>query len=130
MNQRMTRRSALTKAAGTAALIGTSAGLAGRIAAAEVAGGTALKGRINHSACRWCYNKIPLEELCAAVKDMGIKSLEILKLDDLPTLKKHGLICAMVTGAYWPVCMVDRNRVAVIPKTCPESTMRSARSRP
>jgi hydroxypyruvate isomerase len=99
MNQRMTRRSALTKAAGTAALIGTSAGLAGRIAAAEVEAGAALKGRINHSACRWCYSKIPLEELCAAVRDMGIKSLEILKLDDLPTLKKHGLICAMVTGA-------------------------------
>ena len=23
-----------------------------------------VKGNINHSVCRWCYNKIPLPELC------------------------------------------------------------------
>jgi hydroxypyruvate isomerase len=29
---------------------------------------------------------------------MGLQSVEILKLDDLPTVKKHGLIIGMVTG--------------------------------
>ena len=37
-----------------------------------------LKGNINHSACRWCYNKIPLDELCEAAKNMGLKAIDLL----------------------------------------------------
>lgn len=57
-----------------------------------------LAGHIHHSVCRWCYKDIPLDTLCAAVKKMGLQSVEILKMEDLPTLKKHGLICAMLSG--------------------------------
>jgi len=58
-----------------------------------------LKGRINQSVCRWCYGKIPLEELCKAAKAMGLKSIELVGPNEWPTLKKHGLICAMAGGA-------------------------------
>lgn len=58
-----------------------------------------LKGNIKHSVCKWCYGDIPLEEFCVAVKDMGIKSVEIVGPDAWPTLQKHGLDCAM--GMYW-----------------------------
>jgi hydroxypyruvate isomerase len=57
-----------------------------------------LKGNINHSACRWCYRKVSLEELCRAGKRIGLKSIELLGPDDWPTLKKYGLTCAMSSG--------------------------------
>ena len=53
-------------------------------------------GRINHSVSRWCYNKLSLDELCAAAAKMGLKSVELLNPPELPTVKKHGLICAML----------------------------------
>lgn len=54
-------------------------------------------GRINHSVCRWCYRKgFSLEQLCAAAAKMGLKSVELLSPAELPTVKKYGLVCAMV----------------------------------
>ncbi len=58
-----------------------------------------LKGRINHSVCRWCYSKIPLEDLCKAAKEMGIKSIDLTGPEEWPVLKKYGLTCAMPQGA-------------------------------
>lgn len=58
-----------------------------------------LKGNINHSFCRWCYSKIPFEELCVAAKGMGIKSIELVDPQDWPILKKHGLTSALPQGA-------------------------------
>lgn len=97
MNLPMSRRSALRKVTGTTvALAATS--LAHRLQAADEAAGPKLKGRINHSVCRWCYGKISLDELCQAAKDIGIKSIDLMEVQDFPTLKKHGLVCAMVSG--------------------------------
>jgi sugar phosphate isomerase/epimerase len=53
--------------------------------------------RINHSVCRWCYDDIPLEDLCVAGREMGLQSIELLMPADFPTLEKHGLTCAMVS---------------------------------
>jgi hydroxypyruvate isomerase len=68
------------------------------LAAAESAAGPQLKGRINHSVCKWCYPKVSLEDLCQAGKAMGLTSVELLTVDQFPTLKKYDLICAMVSG--------------------------------
>ena len=92
MNERITRRQAIGRAAATAGLLG------GALHAEEVSPGAGLKGRINHSVCRWCYSKIPLEDLCQSAQGMGIKSVDLVEVADFPVLKKHGLICAMVTG--------------------------------
>jgi len=54
-----------------------------------------LKGNINHSVCQWCYNDIPLEQLCEASKDMGIKSIDLLGSDKWSVAIKYGLTCAM-----------------------------------
>ena len=67
--------------------------LAPRFANAE----SALKGRIHHSVCKWCYPKISLEDLSGAGKEMGLQSIELVAPSDFPTLKKHGLSCAMTT---------------------------------
>ncbi len=93
------RRSALKKMAGTAAVFTTFPSLAQRMEATEQALGAALKGRIKHSVCKWCYDKIPLDEFCKSVKAMGMHSVELLGPDEWPVLKKHGLYCAMPQGA-------------------------------
>jgi len=98
MKQPLSRRSAIGKVAGAAAMLSAAANLAQRLGAADAAAGAELKGRINHSACRWCYDKIPLETLCEAGKAMGLKSIDLLTTKDFATIQKYGLVCAMVTG--------------------------------
>ena len=67
-------------------------------AAATSATQPELKGRIHHSVCQWCYDKIPLETLCRAAREMGIQSVELVTVADFPILQRHNLVCAMVTG--------------------------------
>ena len=86
------RRSFLRQSAATA----VAASLAHRLDAADAASG--LKGRINHSACKWCYDGIPLDDLCRAGKEMGLTSIDLVSITDFPTLKKYDLTCAMVGG--------------------------------
>jgi hydroxypyruvate isomerase len=98
MKTKLSRRSALQKITGSAASLAAISSLSQRILAAEEAAGSKLKGQINHSVCKWCYEKIPLEEFCQAAKGIGLQSVELLLAKDFPTLKKHGLACAMVSG--------------------------------
>jgi hydroxypyruvate isomerase len=58
-----------------------------------------LKGNINHSACRWCYGAIPLEQLCASVKEIGLVGIDLVGPKDWDMLKKYGLISTMCNGA-------------------------------
>lgn len=93
------RRNTIKKLAGTMALGTMAPFLHQRLYAAEKALSKELKGRINHSVCKWCYNDIPLEDLCKSAHKIGLKSIELLGPDDWPTLKKYGLTCAMPQGA-------------------------------
>jgi hydroxypyruvate isomerase len=97
MNQRISRRSALTKVAGGTAALAAAASLSHRLQAADNAA-SKLKCRIHHSVCKWCYGKIPLDEFCKAAKEIGLQSVELLEVQDFPTLKKYDLACAMVSG--------------------------------
>ncbi len=56
-----------------------------------------LKGNIKHSVCKWCYNSIPLEEFAIAVKKMGIQAIDLIAVDQFPILKKHNIVCSMVS---------------------------------
>lgn len=94
-----TRRKALKKIAGTTALGMLAPALSSRIMAAEASLPDNLKGNINHSVCRWCYNDIPFEELCKAANEIGLKSIELTGPEEWPILKKYGLDCAMPWGA-------------------------------
>jgi hydroxypyruvate isomerase len=98
MKPNISRRSALKTVAGSAFLAAASTSLSQRLSAAESAGGGSLKGRVNHSVCKWCYPKVSLEDLCKAGKDMGLRSIELLETKDFPTLKKFDLTCAVVSG--------------------------------
>jgi hydroxypyruvate isomerase len=80
---------------------GTIAGLSlsTRIEAAETVLSSDLKGRVNHSVCRWCYQDIPLEDLCKAAKKIGLASIELVGPEEWPLLKKYGLTSALPWGA-------------------------------
>ena len=88
---KLSRRSALLSTAAAAA-----ASLTTRIEAADAASG--LKGRIHHSVCKWCYPKTSLEDLAQFAKELGMSSIELLEVKEIPTVNKYGLTCAMVSG--------------------------------
>jgi hydroxypyruvate isomerase len=54
--------------------------------------------RIRQSVCRWCYRGIPLEDLCAAAKSMGFRSVELLSENEWAVARSHGLECAMANS--------------------------------
>lgn len=58
-----------------------------------------LKGNINHSVCRWCYDDLSLEELCSAAKDIGIKGIDLVGPKEWPVLKQYKLDSPMCNGA-------------------------------
>ncbi|GJQ28571.1 MAG: hydroxypyruvate isomerase [Phycisphaerae bacterium] len=86
----LSRRSVLGLAAGLVLASGTASR-----AAMET---PRWKGRLKHSVCRWCYGRMPLEELCAQAKAMGLASVELLGPDEWPVAKAHGLTCAVATN--------------------------------
>ncbi|MBO0951835.1 hydroxypyruvate isomerase family protein [Fibrella forsythiae] len=100
----MHRRRALRNLTGTALSLGAVPSFAKLMkdhdpTAPVEAAVAALKGNINHSVCRWCYDKIKLEDLCQAAKSIGIKSIELVGPDEWPVLKKYGLTSALPWGA-------------------------------
>jgi len=97
MKTSISRRSAVKRVAAASVVTAMSASLAQRLFAADAAA-PGMKGRVNHSVCKWCYPRISLEDLCVAGKGMGLTSVELLNPPDFPTLKKHGLTCAMVSN--------------------------------
>ena len=56
------------------------------------------KGRIRQSVCRWCYEKTPLDELCAYGAKIGLRGVDLLKPEEYEIPRKYGLICTMAYG--------------------------------
>ena len=61
---------------------------------ARVAG----KPRIRQSASRWCYQKIPLEELCTKGAEMGLEGIDLLNEEEWEIPRQYGLVCSMGYG--------------------------------
>ena len=77
-----------------------------RRTALQLAGAAALPvpslraaGRIKQSAARWCYGKMPLEDLAKEAARIGLKGIDLVDPADWPAVQKHGLVPAMVSGA-------------------------------
>jgi len=96
----ITRRHVLQHAAtvgAAAAALGASAG----VAAPPATGPAVTKGRVKQSLVSWCYQKHfgGVEGLCKAAKDLGVVSVELIDPQHWPTLKAHGLACA-IAGSH------------------------------
>jgi hydroxypyruvate isomerase len=95
----ITRRDVIKAMAGTAALAALPLGRSDETTAAPAAPAAAPStDSFRHSACRWCYQKIPLDDLARAAKRIGLESVELLDPVDWPVVQKYGLTCAMANG--------------------------------
>ena len=56
---------------------------------------TTRKGLIRQSVSRWCYQQIPLDDLCAAAAAMGLKAIDLLNPEEYEIPRRYGLICSM-----------------------------------
>jgi hydroxypyruvate isomerase len=85
----------------TAAAAGVMAVAApARLGAAASQGPAVKNGRINQSIAQWCFetfgDKWTIDQTCQVANELGCKSVELIGPELFPTLKKHGLTCAMV----------------------------------
>ena len=55
----------------------------------------ATRKRIRQAACRWCYAKIPLDDLCKAAAQIGLMGIDLLQPDEYEIPRRYGLICTM-----------------------------------
>ncbi|MEY2760883.1 MAG: hypothetical protein RLZZ96_783 [Bacteroidota bacterium] len=96
MENKFSRRDILKSSAGFAGL-----GMMGhRFQEADVQAGLDLKGKVHHSACRWCYQDIPFEELVINAKKIGLQSIELTGPAEWDILKKHDMTAAIGWGKY------------------------------
>jgi hydroxypyruvate isomerase len=92
----MQRRTAIKTLSATAAAAILSEQLTARVAAADAALQTNLMmDKVNHSACRWCYSDIALDELCRRGKEIGLQAIDLLDVGEWATANKYGLTCSM-----------------------------------
>jgi hydroxypyruvate isomerase len=87
-NGKISRRTALKSGLAVSALASWPG-----IANAEDAAAT--KKRIRQSVCRWCYQKMPIDDLCAAAAQMGLFGIDLLNPDEYEVPRRHGFICTM-----------------------------------
>ena len=91
----MTRRQAV----GTLGALAAGAALAPRVSSAEAEHqGAVASLRLKHSVSRWCYAKMPLDQLCETAKGIGYDGIDLLDPADWPAVKQHGLVCSMANG--------------------------------
>ena len=97
MQTPLPRRDAIKKVAAGAAALAATRAFAHNPEKGD-AMNSELKRNIHHSACRWCYNKIELEELCRRGKAAGLEAIDLVNVDEVPTLRKHGLDASLIWG--------------------------------
>jgi hydroxypyruvate isomerase len=86
------------EAVGAIGAVAAAMTLTPRSVLARSMSGAASASRLKQSVSRWCYGRIPLDDLCEAAKSIGYKSVELLDEADWQVPKKHGLECAMANG--------------------------------
>ncbi|MDF5689566.1 hydroxypyruvate isomerase family protein [Aquirufa aurantiipilula] len=100
MKTTFTRRDVIKNSAGLAGLGFLGNSMEHRFTEADKQAGFDLKGKVNHSACRWCYQAIPFEDLVINAKKIGLQSIELTGPEEWDILKKHGMTAAIGWGKY------------------------------
>jgi hydroxypyruvate isomerase len=84
----ISRRDALK----TAGAVAIGSALMGPLAEAQE---KAVKnGRLKQSVCRWCFQKIPLDDFCKAVAALGLDAIDLLQPEEWEVAAKYGLHCS------------------------------------
>ncbi len=88
-----TRRNVLS-----AALTGAACGLVAPLASGDEQPQPAkLKGRIKQAITPGVLRKMSVEQMCQVCGQLGLHGIDFVSPNDWPTLKRHGLICTMVS---------------------------------
>jgi hydroxypyruvate isomerase len=53
------------------------------------------KGRIHQSVSRWCYEKIPLDQLAEYAAQIGLQGVDLLQPEEYEIPRRYGIICTM-----------------------------------
>jgi hydroxypyruvate isomerase len=85
--------------------LGRTLGAAGGLALAGLSANAdesaSRKGRVKQSLVQWCYEKYwKIDEMARVAKKLGCVSVELVKPEDWPVLRKHGLVCA-IAPSHW-----------------------------
>ncbi|MCL4213686.1 MAG: TIM barrel protein [Gemmatimonadales bacterium] len=101
-----TRRDVLKAGAG-AALVAAGVGRGGGVAraahaaeadSAAVAGGAPAAPPYRQSVARWCFSRMPLDELCREARRIGLSAIDLLGENEWEVPRAHGLVCAVANG--------------------------------
>lgn len=96
----MSRRRLIKSAAGAAVVAGA---VLPKLGLAAEAASTAIyktkHNRIKQSVVHWCFKPLSVDELARESSRMGLQSVELVGPEHWPTLRKHGLICA-ISGSH------------------------------
>ncbi len=87
---RITRRTLLKSS-----VAGVAAAQIPSLAGALSATGELRKGRIRQSVSRWCYQKIPLDQLSTYAAQIGLRGVDLLQPEEYDVPRRYGLICTM-----------------------------------
>jgi len=83
----------------TAAAAASAAAMPGLLPAASDAPHRPGRGRVKQSIAHWCFQKYwDIEKLCKIAVELGCRSIELVEPKDWPTLRKHGLVCALAAS--------------------------------
>jgi hydroxypyruvate isomerase len=69
--------------------------LPGLACGAQQSGRVVKIGRLKQSVARWCYSRIPLQDFCRAVADMGLPAIDLLEEKEWELVRQYGLICSL-----------------------------------
>jgi hydroxypyruvate isomerase len=65
------------------------------LVAGSDAAAAARKGRIHQSVSRWCYARIPLEQLAEYAAKIGMRGVDLLQPEEYEIPLRYGLVCSM-----------------------------------
>ena len=86
----------------------TLAGSATALMSKKTTAAKAPKGRIRQSIVHWCFGsrgeKWDIGKTCSVARELGYQSVELVAPEDFPTLKSHGLTCAIAGVNIQPGC--------------------------
>ena len=57
------------------------------------------KNNIHQSVARWCYQKIPLDQLCTYAAQIGLQGIDLLQPEEYEIPARYGLRCTMAYAA-------------------------------
>lgn len=120
----MNRRQLLTRGLLTAGALSLGKAIQATTSSISPAAGQ----NFSHSACRWCYGDIPLEELAERGADIGLQSIELLRPEEWSVVQAKGLQCAVGTDHFASITdgFNDRKNHASLQAAYPELIRKAA----